>query len=170
MKQIFTRLLAFERVSIVICGMTTAALINVTVFLRYFLKTDLYGIEEFELVFAFYLYFIGTAYASATRRQVTVNFVEALLKSQLVKKITKIFSTSITLVVCALYTWWSFGMIEFALENSPKTAVWKIPMLINYSAVVIGFILMSLYCIRDLKEAIYGETVTDEILTEGSFS
>ncbi|WP_300464175.1 TRAP transporter small permease [Desulfobacula sp.] len=160
MKKIFSALLIFERATVVLCGLTIAALINITVFLRYFLETDLYGIEELELVLAFWLYFIGTAYASATRKQVTVNFLDVMIKSLTIKKALKITSAFITMAVCTFYAWWSFDMIGFALENSPKSSVWKIPTLINYAAVVVGFLLMTLYCVRDLVEAIQGRVVT----------
>jgi TRAP-type C4-dicarboxylate transport system permease small subunit len=160
MKKLFSTLLVFERVTVVLCGLTIAALINITVFLRYFLETDLYGIEELELVLAFWLYFIGTAYASATRKQVTVNFLDVMIKSLTIKKALKVTSTFVTLAVCAFYAWWSFDMIGFALDNSPKSSVWKIPTIINYAAVVIGFLLMTIYSVRDLVEAIRGQDGT----------
>ena len=165
MKRIFFTLRIFERVTVVVCGLTIAALINLTVFLRYFLQTDLYGIEEFELALAFWLYFIGTAYASGTRKQVTVNFLDSMIKSLAVKKALRVVSALVTLAVCAFYAWWSFDMIGFALENSPKTAVWKLPILFNYLAVVFGFLLMTLYCIRDLIDTIR-EQGTKQITTE----
>lgn len=165
MKKVFSALRTFERVTVVICGLTIAALINLTVLLRYFLQTDLYGIEEFELALAFWLYFIGTAYASGTRKQVTVNFLDTMIKSMAVKKVLKVVSTLVTLGVCAFYAWWSFDMIGFALENSPRTAVWKIPILVNYLAVVFGFLLMTLYSVRDLVDAIRDQEAK-EITTE----
>ena len=165
MKKMFSTLRVFERVTVVVCGLTIAALINLTVILRYFLQTDLYGIEEFELALAFWLYFIGTAYASGTRKQVTVNFLDSMIKSQSFKKALNVVSALITLGVCAFYAWWSFDMVGFALENSPKTAVWKLPILFNYLAVVFGFLLMTLYCVRDLIDTIRQQganTVTTE--------
>lgn len=52
-------LLRFQRFVIIVSSLFVVASIGATVVLRYIFKTDLYGLEEIVVIFAFWLYFMG---------------------------------------------------------------------------------------------------------------
>jgi TRAP-type C4-dicarboxylate transport system permease small subunit len=142
---------AFQDQVVIIASIGMVLMICLTVVLRYFFETDLYAIDEFETICAFWLYFIGAAYASYTRKQITADILNFVIQNKRVKKTILIVSSFLTFAVCCVFTVFSLDLFAFAFGRSQKTLIWQIPMTVTYAAIVLGFILMSAYNFRDLR-------------------
>lgn len=142
-------LICFQDAVVVMASIGMTLMICATVVLRYFFKTDLYAIDEIETICAFWLYFIGAAYASYSKKQITADIVTFVVKKFSLRKKILIISSLATFVVCCIFTKFSVDLWVFAMERAQKTAVRQIPMVYMYSAIVIGFVLMCFFCLRD---------------------
>ena len=153
-------LLCFEKWIMISVGLLLPAMITVGVFFRYVLKTDLYAIEEIEIFFGVWFYFMGAAYSSYRGSQITADILQVMLKSKRSRKIARVTATCITFLVAIVFTYWCTDLITFAMDTRPVTAVWKIPYIAEYVAVYAGFALMTIYAFRDFHRAMTGETET----------
>ena len=124
-----------------------------TVLLRYIFKTDLYGLEEIVVIFAFWLYFMGGPTA------VTPDphhggpcfgvFPEGKLKS-----IITTFISTVTFLFSLLISRWGLDFFMFGVKMSARTPVWRIPMVVSYTAVFLGMVLMTFYFFLALLDEI----------------
>lgn len=143
-------------------GLLLPAMITVGVIFRYILKTDLYAIEEFEVFLAIWFYFMGSAYASYKKQQITADILQAMVKSFATRKLVAIIASLIMVLVSIAFCYYSFDMMAYSWDKQPRTAVWKLPLVWEYFAVLLGFIIMTVYSIRDFVHACK-RTPNDEI-------
>ena len=143
-------------------GLLLPAMITVGVIFRYILKTDLYAIEEFEVFLAIWFYFMGSAYASYKKQQITADILQAMVKSFATRKHVAIIASLIMVLVSIAFCYYSFDMMAYSWDKQPRTAVWKLPLVWEYFAVLLGFIIMTVYSIRDFVHACK-RTPNDEI-------
>lgn len=143
-------------------GLLLPAMITVGVIFRYILKTDLYAIEEFEVFLAIWFYFMGSAYASYKKQQITADILQAMVKSFATRKLVAIIASLIMVLVSIAFCYYSFDMMAYSWDKQPRTAVWKLPLVWEYLAVLLGFIIMTVYSIRDFVHACK-RTPNDEI-------
>lgn len=155
-------LLRFERAIMLSVGLLLPAMITVGVIFRYILKTDLYAIEEFEVFLAIWFYFMGSAYASYKKQQITADILQAMVKSFATRKLVAIVASLIMVLVSIAFCYYSFDMMAYSWDKQPRTAVWKLPLVWEYLAVLLGFIIMTVYSIRDFVHACK-RTPNDEI-------
>ena len=155
-------LLRFERAIMLSVGLLLPAMITVGVIFRYILKTDLYAIEEFEVFLAIWFYFMGSAYASYKKQQITAGILQAMVKSFATRKLVAIIASLIMVLVSIAFCYYSFDMMAYSWDKQPRTAVWKLPLVWEYFAVLLGFIIMTVYSIRDFVHACK-RTPNDEI-------
>lgn len=147
-------LLKFERVIMLAVGFFLPTIITVGVIFRYILNTDLYAIEEIEVFLAIWFYFMGSAYASYKKSQITADILQATIKSFTIRKYIAVAAALFTVLIGAAFCYWSFDMIDYAWVKKPQTAVWKLPLIGEYIAVSLSLILMTIYALRDLVNAI----------------
>ena len=155
-------LLRFERAIMLSVGLLLPAMITVGVIFRYILKTDLYAIEEFEVFLAIWFYFMGSAYASYKKQQITADILQAMVKSFATRKLVAIIASLIMVLVSIAFCYYSFDMMAYSWDKQSRTAVWKLPLVWEYLAVLLGFIIMTVYSIRDFVHACK-RTPNDEI-------
>ena len=155
-------LLRFERAIMLSVGLLLPAMITVGVIFRYILKTDLYAIEELEVLLAIWFYFMGSAYASYKKQQITADILQAMVKSFATRKLVAIIASLIMVLVSIAFCYYSFDMMAYSWDKQPRTAVWKLPLVWEYLAVLLGFIIMTVYSIRDFVHACK-RTPNDEI-------
>ncbi len=143
-------LLRFQRFVIIVSSLFVVASIGATVVLRYIFKTDLYGLEEIVVIFAFWLYFMGGAYGSYTRTHITADIISVAMPEGRLKSLIVVFSSSITFIFSLLFSYWGYDFFMFGVKMSARTPVWRIPMVVSYTAVFLGMILMTFYFLVDL--------------------
>jgi len=116
------------------------------VLLRYVFKTDLYGTEEIVVIFAFWLYFMGSSYGSYIKRHVKADVISQMLSKKNQAFLTVIIRL-ITSVLCCLFTYWAIDMIGYSLKYMPKTTGLGIPIVISQFSILVGYSLMSFYSV-----------------------
>ena len=134
---------------VIITSVAIPLMICATVVMRYIFHTDLYSIDEFETLLAFWLYFIGAAYASYSKKQITADIVVQFCKNRKFVKYVQCFTSIISFLISCIFTKFSIDLLIFAIERGQKTLAWRIPMSFTYMAITLGFILMAIYSLRD---------------------
>lgn len=129
-----------------------ASLVTLAVFLRYIFRIDLYGIEEVEILIAMWLYFIGAAYGSYTRTQISADIVEALVPEGRVKDAARCARSVISVVLYCGLLYLAVDMLIFNLSANIRTAVWKIPGYFIPVGVCLGLGLMTFYGVVEMRD------------------
>jgi len=135
---------------IVISQIAFTMIIGFSVVFR-FMNKDLYGNEEFVLIFAFWLYMMGGAYGSFERSHIQADIVKELMANEKIKGVLTFIASTVQLVVCLVITYWSWNYFVWGITMRARSIAWKIPMVIPQSAILIGFFLMSIYAVIDFS-------------------
>lgn len=148
----------YSVIMFVMCILLTV-IISAATIMRYILKMDLYGYEEWVKIFAFWLYFMGAAYGAFCGTHISADLIQAYLKGT-TKRVLLFVKTTITLGVTALFTWWGWGFFTFGLMGPlgtgvaiPKTVAWRIPLWTCYASILIGLVSMTYYFFWDWVRA-----------------
>lgn len=139
-----------QRLVVFASSIAVVALICLVVFLRYVLRTDLYGIEEIVVFVGVWLFFFGASYASQEGEQITTDVIPQYLRSPVFRTVLRFVTTGITLGVCLLATYWAYDWLAWGLGTFPRSPVYEIPMTVTHVAVFASFALMSVYALRDM--------------------
>lgn len=124
--------------------------IGAQVFFRYILHQDLYGSEEFILIFAFWLYMMGAAYGSFEDSHIQADIVNEYVKSEKLRLRLNLLVSFISTCVCLVINYWAFNYLVWGIVKHARSIAWKIPMVIPQSSIFIGFSVMSIYSLVKL--------------------
>lgn len=116
---------------------------------RYFLNTDIFGMEELILVPSLWLYFIGASYATSHTFHIRIDLIDTYLTNKKAIRYIKVFTTFVSLVVVVLMSYWVADYVIWTFEMGSASTVWNIPTYITHGIVLLGFILMNIYLVRD---------------------
>lgn len=144
------------RAIMILSGIFITMTVFIAVVLRYVFQMDLYAIDEFQMLAAYWFYFISAAYASRHGKQITADIISFILKKDTSKLIVSTIVNLISVVVLLVIAYWSRNLITFAISATQKTQVWQISMVCYYLPVVLGLSLMVVYAFRDLVNCIHG--------------
>ncbi len=100
-----------KRAILIICNLAIMSIVVASFLSRYLFAVDFYGAEEFLLIFAFWLYFIGAAYGSYERSHIEADFISAWLGDTPVTRALSYVRDIIEIVVLIVLTYWSFLLI-----------------------------------------------------------
>lgn len=143
------------RAIMIISGIFITGTVFIAVVLRYVFEMDLYAIDEFQMLAAYWFYFISAAYASSHRKQITADIITFILKKKSSKLFVSMLVNIISASVLLIFAYWSRNLITFAIMASQKTQVWQMSMVLYYLPVVLGLSLMVVFAFRDLVSCIY---------------
>lgn len=144
-KNIWDFMLRFQFVILVITSLALALAQTSMVIMRYFLKTDFFGIEEIIIIPAFWLFFVGASYGTYKKRHISAELVSWVIKDDYKKVWIETISSFITLIICFIMTYWSVEFFIGSIANGQTSSALQIPHYIPRSSVLFGFLLMSLY-------------------------
>ena len=143
----------FEKIVSVIM-VTSAAFVVLAVgtsaIMRYFIRRDIYGVEELITIAAFWMYFAGAVYATKTRQQISAEMFSMFTKNSKFLYGIAVTQRSVTLLLCLIYAWWGWEFISWSVSGGGKTTLWQIPLYVGQSAVFLGLVCMLVYFVRDL--------------------
>ncbi len=154
LKRINKVLIGIQEYIMIFSSVLIAGMIFIGAVMRYILKTDFYGMEELLMIFAFWLYFIGSSVASYEDSHINAELLSAFIHNERIKGLLKIFKYFLSLLISLLTTKWCVEFIMWNLDKNPKTPVYGIPLLVPQSAILISFILMSIYILGHLVNSI----------------
>src|SRR5680860_1091045 len=98
--------------------------IGLTVFFRYILHIDFYSIEEFILIFAFWLYMMGGAYGSFDRSHITADIMSEYIKDEKWKLRLKFIVSLITTIICLIINYWAYHYLVWGIVKGATTIAW----------------------------------------------
>lgn len=138
-------LLKCENFIVIVCCIAMITLVFLTVFIRYVFRTGYQGMEELVMLFAFGIYFIGAALGTYHETQITADmmslFVRDPHKMHAIRAIQSLID-AILIGICAVY---STQQTLFMFRLGGRTTGLKMPIWINYTIVLVGLFLMSIY-------------------------
>lgn len=149
----FTRNNFFEKIVTVIMVASASFVVlavGSSAIMRYFVRRDIYGVEELITIAAFWMYFAGAVYATKTRQQISAEMFTIFTKNPKVLYGVALAQRSITLILCLIYTWWGWEFIFWSVNGGGKTTLWQIPLYVGQSAVFLGLVCMLIYFVRDV--------------------
>ncbi len=138
---------------LIITGTAVGIMILVNAVFR-LLRIDWFGSEELTLFVAFWLYFMGAACASRENTHISADMLSLFSDSPKVRAIADIVKNVIGGAMSALFTYWCFNYVVWQANMGAKSAVYKLPVIIATTPILICFFLWTLYLIRDLVNAI----------------
>ena len=137
-----------------------AILIALATFVRYVLKGDLYGYEEWVKLLAFWLYFSGAAIGAFNGTHVSADLVQSYFPEGVAKRFLVFLKDLITVGVTVLFVWYGYHFFMFGFMGPlgtgialPKTTIWRIPLWTSYLAIFLGLIFMVWYFTVDLLKS-----------------
>ena len=146
-------------------SLTVAVVIGIAAALRYIFKMDMYGIEDFIIIFAYWLYFSGGAYGAYENSHITADILTVYMKNQKLKRGIICFSSLCTVLLSGLFAFWGWQMFKWQLEKGGASPIWRIPLYVPQSAITLGLTLMTFYFglhflenFRLFRQALAGET------------
>ncbi|MEA3508801.1 MAG: TRAP transporter small permease [Synergistota bacterium] len=139
-------LLRSQQVLLVLTSLFVVFIMCLEVFLRYVLKSDLFGLEEIVVIAAFWLYFMGSSYGVYDKSHVKADIIPQMLgeKARAALSVAVRFTVS---SLCILFSIWAVEMIFYSIEWMPRTTGLRIPVFISQLSVLVGYVLMSIYSV-----------------------
>lgn len=142
------RLLYIQRILLAVFSVVLAAVFFAVVVLRYGFEADLFAYEEWVLVVAFWLYFIGGAQGSYEDSHIKADFLSAFISNARVRWGFSILTNLLEFFVLAVLSYWAFLMVMEEVVQYPTwpaTVAWKIPYALPRLGIFIGLLLMTFY-------------------------
>ncbi len=137
-----------QKCLIVACSLLIAATFGVVVVLRYGFEMNLFAYEEWMLVTAFILYFLGAAQGSHDNTHIKADLLREWIKSEALKRKLDLFVIGLEIGIGAVLSWWGFLMVVDDLArypDLPATPVYGIPLAVPRGVICLGFVLMTVH-------------------------
>ena len=143
-------LLFVQRVLLFITSLFILLIMAVNVALRYFFKLDFYGMQDIVLIAAWWCYFLGAAYGTYEKSHLSADIVSLYIKNEHIKAVIKLIVSLATMGVSAIFAYWSYIQLMWALTSRGRTVVLQLPLIIPQSAIILGFFLICFYSLINL--------------------
>ena len=150
-------LLTVQKIIVVFCSLLLAFVFFAVVILRYVFQADLFAYEEWVLVAAFWLYFIGGAQGSFEGSHIKADFINAWIGNARAKWILGNVTLAMEVFVGAVLSYWAVLMVledVAKYPDWPATVAWKIPFVLPRFGIMLGLFLMTFYTALHLYVAV----------------
>lgn len=142
-------LVSLQYIMSMISAVVLIAMICVEVFLRYVLKAPLMGIEEVMVFPIIWLYMLGGANASYERSHIECGILTLYIKKDKTKAFFDLVKTIVSLGILIWLSSWGYRHFTHSLKIWKYTDIANAPLFFAESALFIGFLLMTIYAVRD---------------------
>lgn len=150
MSDFIRSLVAIQKLILFCCSMLITVTFGAVVVMRYGFEANLFAYEEWILVIAFILYFIGAAQGSYDNTHIKADIINEWITNPVVKRRYNLFILALEISICAVLAYWGFLMIVEDLGEYPDlaaTIVYKIPLAVPHGFIFLGFVLMTFYTV-----------------------
>ena len=154
LRQVWQAKIVLQRVFVTLTGLILALMVCVQVVARYFFNTAIFGIEEVACYLAIWLYFIGAALGAEQREHMSASLVDVMLHNETAKKVLKLFTGVVSVVLSAWMTIWAYELAAWSIEFNMMSTEINLPVGLAQVAMPIGLGLMTLYFFTELVEHI----------------
>ncbi|MGM0901787.1 MAG: TRAP transporter small permease [Bacillota bacterium] len=151
---IWSSLLYIQKGIMIVTSSLIVIGLGITVVLRYIFQTGLHGLEELIIIPAFWMYFMGAAYGTYKKEHITADILSVYLKSEKKRLWLNLIISLINFSLISIFAYWSIEYIIWSINSGAHSNVWKYPMYIPQSSILVGFGLMTLYTFIDLVKNI----------------
>lgn len=141
-------LLAAQGFFLMVASMVMATVFFFVVILRYGFQADLFAYEEWVLIVAFWLYFIGGAQGSYENTHIKGDFVAAWIRNARIRWTIGVVTLAVECIVLAVLIYWGALMVlddVLRYPNWPATSAWRIPFVVPRFGIFLGLLLMGLF-------------------------
>ncbi|WP_432474531.1 TRAP transporter small permease [Amphritea sp. HPY] len=141
-------LLNIKKYFLAISSLIMAFVFFFVVVLRYWFQADLFAYEEWVLMIAFWIYFLGAAVGSYENTHVKADFLLSLIDNVKTKWIVVNCTLFIETLICIVLSYWGWLMLAEEISAYPdwqRTTGLELPFFIPKLGIFLGFILMTLY-------------------------
>ena len=138
-------LLKVQRAILVLSTIIVVSVLGVVVVARNIFEVNVLGYDEIILVGAYWMYFMGSSYASWEESHITADILIQLAsprKKVLLSLISKVMQVILGIPLVYL----GYELIKWDLLAKPVTIDWGIPLLLPQAAIFVGFLMMTFYC------------------------
>ena len=142
-----------EVILVVTCALTVL-FTGAAAAMRYILKIDLFGIEEWLTLITMWLYFLGATYGSYEESHIKGDLLNLFIKTKKQKKIHQIYVYLYSSVVLVFWCKWAMDYFIRSLGNGQRTPGWHFPLWTSQTAVSIGIFGMFFYSLYHLIRTI----------------
>lgn len=129
----------------VICNFMVMLIVFTALTSREVFNVDFYGYEEILVIFAMWLYMMGSAYGSYEKTQITADIVNIMMPEGKAKSSIRLLAHLITFLLGVIFAIWAFQFILWSFQMNIRTPIYGLPSLIGESSLFFGLLLMSLY-------------------------
>ena len=126
-----------------------AMLIFVQVAFRYILHIPMHFVEETLTLAAVWLYLFGSVNASRNELHINARVLEIFIKEDKGIYFVRTLSSVLTIIVTGWLMYWSYDFFLYSLKRGKISQIIGYPMIIMESAMIICFILIFIYSIRE---------------------
>ncbi len=169
MSSLIHYIVIIQKTIISVCSVLIAVTFGMVVVLRYGFQANLFAYEEWLLVAAFLLYFIGAAQGSYENTHIKADLMNELISSPKGKWILGLVVMGLEAIIAGVLTWWAFGMLLEDIARypgMPATPVHKIPLAVPRGTIFVGFLLMTIYAVMHFLRIFAGKGTLENTLEE----
>lgn len=134
-----------QRVLMILTSSFTVLAVTAMACLRFLFKMNLYGIEEYILLFAIWMYFIGAANGSYKKNHVYASVIDLIIKNPKVLLVTQLAAKTLTFALFVVFCVYSVDFIRFSIQAGGQTPLHHIPFAAGHIAIAISLFLMAFY-------------------------
>lgn len=138
---------------IVLSLVTSLGFVFAEVVLRNVVKTSLFGTSELAMLSIWWLYLIGASVAAWERSHIKADILLVFARHKPQRMaLARVLSSAVTLLLCVVASSWAFTFIDRGFELGRRSYYLKIPIIYAQFAILVGFVLMSLYFLIQLVD------------------
>ncbi len=142
-----------QKILLVVCSLLIAITFGIVVVLRYIFEMNLFAYEEWMMVTAYTLYFVGSAQGSHDDTHIKADLLREWIKSETVKWRLGCLIIGIEIIIGGVLAYWGYLMVADDLSrypDLPSTPVYSIPLAVPRGVIFLGFVLMTAYSVMHL--------------------
>lgn len=140
--------LGVMRLVVACSGLLMAFTFFAVVIIRYGFAGNLFAYEEWLLAIAFWMFFLGGALASERKSHVNADILGVVLGDGKLAWWRGVLVYVIEIVIGTYIVYWCFLSVQSEIQAYPfweKTTALKIPAVLPRTAILVGFVLMTLF-------------------------
>jgi TRAP-type C4-dicarboxylate transport system permease small subunit len=160
--------LRIERGVLALASISAVVCVCASVFMRYILKMDFFGLEEVITLLAMWIYWIGGVYGSYENSHITADISNIFIKTDSAKFRLNVVTGLLTVLISGVFAYWSVAYYAiWNIKAGTKTIGLHIPYLASNMAITVGFIMMFLYSLYHLIR-LFLPRIMDDVSDPGS--
>lgn len=142
-------LASIQRLICVISILGLIGLFAVSITLRYFLKMDVFGLEELIQLPSFWLYFVSAGFAARSEgTHISTEVLSSYITNERFNKFLNIIISAVSLAILAIMFYWSIELVQRSYLQGATTHSLRIPKLAMDSSICAGFFFLTVYYIK----------------------